>query len=118
MAAGHTAAAEKVTFCLACGNNVHAACIATWVSTRTRSGLDVSCPLCREAWVDGSNPQAAGGGGRQRGYQNLAHVSDAHRGGVPSLEEMYGDRSIWIRASAGEVSRREAANAWNTLQGR
>lgn len=112
---------EAVTFCFTCGNNVHSACIKMWVDSRRRQSLEVSCPFCRSCWMDGKNPPKANprATGQAAGeYVNLGNLSEAHRNGDTSLEALYGDRSIWIEANQGTVSRRVAASYWQTMHGR
>ena len=41
---------EVLTFCPACGNNIHTDCMKMWSEHRQGTGEVVTCPLCREAW--------------------------------------------------------------------
>ncbi|KAI7843057.1 hypothetical protein COHA_003231 [Chlorella ohadii] len=104
-------ASEKISFCAACGNNCHSACIGEWVKKRRREGAQPTCPLCRAAWVDGTAPAgAAGGAGGE--YINLADAAGAP---VPTLEQLYGDNAIWIHANQGDISRSMAASMWRNM---
>ena len=42
----------KLTYCSigsgGCGNSLHAACMSQWVAAKSKSGLEVPCPFCRE----------------------------------------------------------------------
>ena len=108
---------EAVTFCASCGQNVHGGCIAKWISTRRAQGIQISCPYCRGNWVDGLHPEAGASGAGGGQYINLAAASEAHRGADVSLEALYGDRAVWLRAGQGQISRAAAAATWRALQG-
>lgn len=102
---------RSMTFCANCKNHVHNECIQFWITARKGQSLDVTCPLCRSKWVDGQNQGASGAN-----YVNLAHFSKAHKNQDSSLEALYGDRAVWIRANKGEISKKFAARTWATLQ--
>ncbi|PSC74170.1 SWIM zinc finger isoform B [Micractinium conductrix] len=107
------ASGEAVSWCLACGNNIHRSCMQHWASSKRAQRSDVTCPLCRAPWADGSAPPGAGAGGAAAAaaggagqYLNLAQYSEAHRGGA-SLEALYGERAMWIERGGGGGGRRD-----------
>jgi hypothetical protein len=100
---------EALTSCNTCGNSMHQGCMSLWASSRRQRGAAVTCPLCR-ATVGGSGASAEEGG-----YANLAAFSSAHAGADTSLEALYGDRSVWVRAAQGGMSRRAAASLWRGM---
>ncbi|KAL6776045.1 hypothetical protein ACKKBG_A19580 [Auxenochlorella protothecoides x Auxenochlorella symbiontica] len=115
MALGAGGAADQLTFCGVCGNNVHRGCIKLWQKHRRQAGSGASCPYCRGRWVDGLFPatsQADKGKGK---YVNLTDLSSGHQGVDTSYEALYGDRAVWVYANQGLGSRREAARMWRSL---
>jgi hypothetical protein len=74
--------AEGLTFCqAACGSNFHAQCIQMWSTQKKSSGQPVTCPACRQPWMDeatgGSKRKAtaaAADGGSSEGYANLGRL--------------------------------------------
>lgn len=40
-------AGQRISFCAACGNNVHGDCIGHWLRSQRQRGGQPSCPLCR-----------------------------------------------------------------------
>ncbi|KAK9841932.1 hypothetical protein WJX84_004500 [Apatococcus fuscideae] len=105
---------EPLVFCKECGNSVHRQCFERWTSSKRASGDAITCVLCRAPWDVPADP---GEGGKST-YVNLASHSDAHRGGGASLQDLYGDRAVWIQANQGLMGRRAAANLWASSQGR
>uniref|UniRef100_A0A7S2URR6 Anaphase-promoting complex subunit 11 n=1 Tax=Attheya septentrionalis TaxID=420275 RepID=A0A7S2URR6_9STRA len=46
---------EKLTFCGgACGTNFHSDCMRMWASQSLPQQHQVTCPACRQGWIDGS----------------------------------------------------------------
>lgn len=89
-----------------------------WIDSRKASGVEVTCPFCRAAWVDGLHPHkaaAADGAGGSK-YVNLKSMSEAHRNADTSLTALYGDRAVWIEANQGLIGRGAAAEMWNSMQ--
>eukprot|EP00935_MAST-01C_sp_MAST-1C-sp1_P000209 g209.t1 len=68
---------EGLTFCMAaCGNNFHKECMQKWSASNRSSGQEVTCPACRQPWVeDGGSKRKAGASPASEGYDNLAHAS-------------------------------------------
>ena len=71
----------------------------------------MTCPFCRGVFEDPTTTTtgagARGGGGGERRFLNLGE------GSAPSVEDLYGDRAVWLRAQAGEISRGAAVRQWN-----
>ncbi|KAF2872565.1 hypothetical protein BDV95DRAFT_606164 [Massariosphaeria phaeospora] len=47
--------AEAIVYCkgdIGCGNNIHGACMASWLRAQRGSYHKGTCPLCRKDWVD------------------------------------------------------------------
>lgn len=57
----------------------------------------------------------AGAGASPSAYLNLSAYSSAHQGADASLEALYGDRALWVRAHQGQYGRGEAAAAWRAM---
>lgn len=106
---------EELSWCAACGNNMHLQCVSQWASQKRQQGRLVTCVLCRRDWVDGSKPATEQGGAGGSGYVNLKQYSQVHQQANTSYEDLYGDRAVWLRASDGEYGRRHAANLWRQL---
>lgn len=51
-------ASHLITFCCACGNNLHKDCIRRW--QRASGGSSATCPFCRQPWRDPSQLVAPG----------------------------------------------------------
>ncbi|KAK9848236.1 hypothetical protein WJX84_001782 [Apatococcus fuscideae] len=107
-------AQEPLVFCKECGNNVHKQCFERWTNSKKAAGVPITCVLCRAPWEVPADP----GDGDKSSYVNLASHSEAHRGASASLEDLYGDRAVWIQANQGLMGRRAAANLWAASQGR
>ncbi len=73
---------------------------------------------CRTMQVTNPFTASGAGDGDKSSYVNLASHSEAHRGASASLEDLYGDRAVWIQANQGLMGRRAAANLWAASQGR
>lgn len=67
------------------------------------------CPFCRQPWGPKPASDAAGT------YINLAQASGSHADRDLSLEALYGDKAIWVRAKQGLMGKRAAARAWRGL---
>ena len=96
---------EVVTSCKLCGNHVHKECFQRWCSAKRAQHVPVTCVYCRAAWDDDSKEAP---GSSSAAYLNLAQHSAQHRGSATSLQNLYGDRSLFIRANQGSLSRAEA----------
>eukprot|EP00887_Chlorella_sp_A99_P001474 scaffold8.g1474.t1 len=92
-----TVGGEAVEYCRACLNNFHAACLKMHKDHRHATGVAATCPLCRAPLEED------GSGGAVGTYIRVGS------GAAPSLNELYGDRSIWIHAHQGAMSMGEAA---------
>ena len=95
---------DAVTACKKCGNHVHRDCFQRWCTAKRAQQVPVSCVYCRAAWED----ESSGAPGSSSSYLNLAQHSRHHRGSDLSLQSLYGDRSLFIRAGQGSLSRAEA----------
>lgn len=105
---------EPITWCQACGNNMHEVCFKRWAQSKRSLSQPVTCVYCRANWIgEGGN---AGPGCERGGYINLAHVSDAHNAENTSLESLYGDRAVWINARQGYIGRASAARLYRAGQ--
>ncbi|GFR45239.1 hypothetical protein Agub_g6637 [Astrephomene gubernaculifera] len=124
---------EAITFCRSCGNNMHTDCVKRWADSKR--GQTVTCVYCRAPWTTNNNtnnPGGAAGGRAGRAaaaasgagadgeaaspYVNLSQYSDAHRQEA-SLEELYGDNALFIRAHAGQMGLRQAARMHAAARG-
>lgn len=103
---------EQIVFCKACGNNVHKECFQRW--STAKKGVGVTCVYCRQPW----HTADVGGLPGEGGYVNLASHSAHHTGADTSLSALYGSNSVWIRAHAGEIGLRHAANISRAASGR
>lgn len=105
---------EAVVFCHTCGNNIHEQCFQNWSRTKKHSHDQVTCVYCRTPWqaevFEGG--QASQGGGNA----NFVNLGSYSQEAPPSLEDLYGDRAVWIDASHGAISRRAAARLWRASQ--
>lgn len=102
---------EKVVFCDECGNNIHQVCFDKWASTKRSKGDPVTCVYCRAPWtslVQGPGAESTKFGNQ---YLNLSQFSEEHQ--HTSLNELYGDRAVWIAANNGSISRRTAARLYH-----
>lgn len=100
---------SQVTFCAKCGNNVHVECIEKWKTYRRQAGGGCSCPYCRQTWRE------PGEGSSETKYMNLAEHSMEHRSHNLSVENLYGDRAVWIKANQGLVGKGQAVRIWRSL---
>jgi hypothetical protein len=48
-----------LTWCVQCGNNLHAECMTMWAKSKRTGGQAVTCPLCRCDWAEPDSPAAA-----------------------------------------------------------
>ena len=81
-----------------------------WSSNRRAHGQQVTCPLCRSAWRD-----AAGGAGSAPAATGQQYLNLGGPAAGTSLESLYGNRSVWVRAQQGDMSRAAAARVYSTL---
>jgi hypothetical protein len=68
---------EDTVFCKAvCGNNIHKECMEQWSASRNRNSAPVTCPYCRNNWVerdsDVMKTVAKFGAVNEEGYVNVA----------------------------------------------
>ncbi|KAG2454123.1 hypothetical protein HYH02_001159 [Chlamydomonas schloesseri] len=110
-------AAEAVTFCGLCGNNMHKDCFGRWAASKRSNRQPVTCVYCRADWQEGGG---GGGGGAAPGsdgkYVNLSQFSEDHRRGA-SLTDLYGSGAYFMMANAGQMGRREAARMYAADRG-
>lgn len=76
-----------------------------WAASKRGRAEPVTCPLCRADWQDGCAPPPLGAPTSAGQYANLAAYSAAHRGADTSLESLYGDSAVWVRAHQGSRRR-------------
>jgi hypothetical protein len=58
-------AKAALTWCAACGNNLHGECMAHWAQSKRASGERVTCPLCRTKWADPDKLAPPGAAGKK-----------------------------------------------------
>eukprot|EP00177_Eucheuma_denticulatum_P007399 GFKZ01013467.1.p1 GENE.GFKZ01013467.1~~GFKZ01013467.1.p1 ORF type:complete len:512 (+),score=58.56 GFKZ01013467.1:270-1805(+) len=85
-----------ITFCKACGNNFHSACLENWFRAQSKR----TCPLCR-AKMDAAGDKP---GGSDPNYLNLAQHSSAHEQQL-TLEQRYADTHMYIGNRRGRGRR-------------
>ncbi|KAK9801952.1 hypothetical protein WJX73_009971 [Symbiochloris irregularis] len=104
---------DQVVFCKSCGNNCHKQCFERW--SAAKRGQGVTCVWCRAPWADAlPSPSASSGA-----YVNLASHTNHYGARNTSLNNLYGaTNAAWIRAHAGEMSMRHAANLTRVASGR
>ena len=98
---------DAVTACKKCGNHVHKDCFQRWCTAKCAQHVPVTCVYCRAAWDEGSKDTPG-----SSAYLNLAQHSAHHRSSDLSLQSLYGDRSLFIRAGQGSLSRAEAVRQY------
>ncbi|CAD7704551.1 unnamed protein product [Ostreobium quekettii] len=108
---------EALVWCNTCGNNIHKVCFTKWSRTQLQNCGSVTCVYCRSPWEDGSNPGKIEGVKDNDGYVNLRDVSQHHNSNNTSLDALYGDTSMWVEASMGLISRRNAARLFHAARG-
>jgi hypothetical protein len=90
-----------LTYCMACGNNMHKVCMQQWATAKRSRGEAVSCPYCRASWTDPSaaNPTVAAivpvdgaKPSKQGGFINLADVAGISKSRDTSTYHNHGYR--------------------------